>query len=144
MINIAAIDWKSFNTLLERIFQTKFVSIENLCKLVAKENWLSVPNWENLDDIQLYNLLEKIERPQGDLYVVTEAAYRKSKGPFCVSSDEIRGFVEEHLNTFGECFFNGDVLILSVDQNTIWIFHHEGVYSTIKAESGQPLTRKAD
>lgn len=97
-----------------------------------KCDWIRIDDWEDIPDQILYQKLEDVKIPKGLLIIVTEFSYRSNLGAFKLSSNHIDKFVSEHHSRFGECFFNGDVLILSKSQNAIWLFQHEGVFTVLE------------
>jgi len=94
--------------------------------------WKSFPDWEAYSDSEiaaetrLYDIAL-----MGKLYVVTEAALTSREGPIVVNAVDLRKLIAEHLRLFGECFFNGDVVIMEAKGNNVWLFHHEGQYALI-------------
>lgn len=94
-------------------------------------DWTTIANWEEIPDQELYQHLENAKTPTGMLLIVTEVSYQTNLGAFKVAGSDVRQFVAEHRSRFGECFFNGDVLIVSKEQNTVWLFQHEGVFTVL-------------
>lgn len=89
------------------------------------------PNWESLDDLDIFEQVRWERKFEGDLYVVTEASYRKELGPFKINGFLLRKFVSEHHKIFGEAFFNIDVEIISFENRLFWLFHHNGASATV-------------
>lgn len=129
----SVISWDDFNFLTRRHFNIVFRSVDELLDLDAYKGahltWHSLDNWESQEDLAILRKLENVKSFEGTMYVVTEASYRPGLGPFMVAEENINDFVRLHLNNFGECCFNGDVLIISFELNQIWMFHHEGIYA---------------
>lgn len=97
-------------------------------------DWRPLPDWERLTDDEIANhtgLLHVFSG--GSLLIVTEAALTQVLGAFLVASEDLPRFVAQHLARFGECFFNGDVIVADRAAVQIWLFHHEGQYATISA-----------
>ncbi len=94
-------------------------------------DWITIADWEEIPDQDLYQQLENAKTPSGMLLIVTEVSYRTDLGAFKVAGSDVKQFVAKHRSRFGECFFNGDVLIVSKEQNTVWLFQHEGVFTVL-------------
>ena len=97
-----------------------------------KCDWIAINDWEDILDQILYQKLEDVKIPKGSLIIVTEVSYRSNLGAFKMTSSHANKFISGHHSRFGECFFNGDVLIISKTQNTIWLFLHEGVFTVLE------------
>lgn len=68
----------------------------------------------------------------GELFIVTEASFTpEAKAAFAVHADDLRAFVEDHLELFDDPFFHGDVIIVEPGRRRIWLFDHEGQYGTL-------------
>ncbi|MDV3349819.1 hypothetical protein QGP82_14025 [Leptothoe sp. LEGE 181152] len=129
------ISWKSFKSSFKFCFGFEYLTLEEtLNQLSSRGNsisWKQLKNWEELEDIDIFKELPEHEKISGDIYVVTEASYKKELGPFKVHAADLECFITEHLNAYSECFFNGDVLITSTKDSCMWIFHHGGVMTFI-------------
>jgi hypothetical protein len=96
--------------------------------------WKPFPGWESMSDTEvgirsgLY-----ATRFAGVLLVVTEASLASRIGAFEVHAQELGTLVSQHLTRYGECFFDGDVIIAERDGSRIWLYHHEGLYAEISA-----------
>jgi len=91
--------------------------------------WASLPNWETLSDLDIAKQTGLLRGPMtGELLIVTEASFGAGCGAFLLDGPNLGAFVVGHLSRYGECFFNGDVIILAPQGKEIWLFHHEGVY----------------
>ena len=105
-----------------------------IAALVAKIDWMPVPDWSSKDDndiairANLYGL-----GLAGFLLVVTEASFAKRLGAFRVDAKGLGNLVQSHLQKYGECFFNGDVVIVELAGKRIWLFHHEGQVALLTA-----------
>ncbi len=95
-------------------------------------DWMTIADWEEISDQELYQNLENAKAPSGMLLIVTEVSYRTTLGAFKVADSDVKQFVAEHLSRFGECFYNGDVLIVSKEQSTVWLFQHEGIFAVLE------------
>ena len=103
-----------------------FVDFTNKCDGAG---WHNLDSWESLDDINILNFLTADNKPNGELYIVNEVSYKM--GAFLINYLNLTKLVSNHLSLFGECFFNGDVVILQKDRSTVWVFNHDGFYKVI-------------
>jgi hypothetical protein len=131
--------WLDFHELINYFFGFDFESIDDLINKIEIHNgkieWHSLKEWEELDDIAIYSALESIEKPEGEIFIITEMSYFNKSGPFKLKAVDIRQFIVQYFNRFHECFFNGDLLMFNIEHQLIWIFHHEGVYAFVKLNS---------
>jgi hypothetical protein len=99
-------------------------------------DWKEVPGWESMSDaeIAMRSGLSGVAF-SGQLLVVTEASFAPARGAFEVDAGDLVVLIDEHLLRFGECFFNGDVIVVDRHAGQIWLFHHEGVYASVFATS---------
>jgi hypothetical protein len=94
--------------------------------------WTPLRGWESMSDTEiamrsgLYAM-----RLTGVLLVLTEASFASRIGAFEVDAQSLGALVSQHLERFGECFFNGDVIIAERDGHRLWLFHHEGCYAEV-------------
>jgi hypothetical protein len=132
----STLEWDDFYNLIFSHFEFNFKSIDEMINKIEIHNdkiqWLELKEWENLDDIEIYNTLEKLETPEDEIFVISEISYIKETDPFRLKSSCLRKFIMQYLSRFHECFFNGDVLIFSIRHKLIWLFHHEGVYALVR------------
>ena len=132
--------WSYYESLLINNLGVKPTKIEdyelsNNGKSIESK-WYDIEDWESLDDLTILGYLEELKPFRGELLVVTEASYFNDKlGPFQVNAVDMKQFVNSHLESFGECFFNGDVIIVSINDKLVWIFHHEGMYTLINHDN---------
>jgi hypothetical protein len=123
------ITWVFFKTLVKKHFNIDFVKIDDFFK--KDTEWISLNDYEDLNDDEILNSLEHLREFEGTLYIVTDASYQKELGPFQVESANIKSFVSNHIENFGERFLETDVLIINFELKLAWIFHHEGVYALV-------------
>ncbi|GLS25726.1 hypothetical protein [Marinibactrum halimedae] len=127
--------WETFRSIFKKCFRHECVSLEDIVKNSESEGahivWHDLSDWENLEDLEIFEKLKNLNEFNGEVYVVTEASYKDGLGPFKLNSINLELFVENHLNLIGECFFNGDVLIVDPENLCMWVFHHEGVFAFI-------------
>jgi len=123
----------------EVVREIEFLSNENISSLsdfikrLEKQEvqWHKVEEWESLDDVEILELLVNVVAPIGMLSVVCESSHNVGGAAYRLNSVDLMEFVSTHIAVFGECFFNGDVLITSPTQKLIWFFHHEGVFAVV-------------
>lgn len=92
--------------------------------------WQAFENWEELSDEEVWRHLSSHNTKFSEIFVITEASYRKNLGAFVIKREQVQPFVANYLTSFGERLFNGDVIIVNIDQSTVSAFHHEGVFAT--------------
>jgi hypothetical protein len=136
------ISWETFKSAFLASFGYEFCSLEDVVNHQSStgitETWQRLDNWEGLSDLEIFQELVQLRSMSGNLYIVTEASYRKGLGPFKIGSSAVGELVAGHLPAYGEAFFNGDVLIADLDHKLMWAFHHEGVFAFIAPVSDQP------
>lgn len=100
--------------------------------------WSAFPDWNDFTDDELADLTGLLALElRGEIIVATEASF-PSRGAFVMTADRLRTFVLGHATSFGEAFFNGDVILACPFLRMIWIFHHEGDYALIALDP-EPL-----
>lgn len=125
------VSWNEFNNEYRKAISEHFDSIDALLSIYSSSlDWKTCNNWEDLEDISLLSMLKELKMFDGELFVITEASYKKECGPFYLKSEGLDEFVCQHLKLFGECFFNGDVLIFCFELDNVWLFHHERRYTS--------------
>lgn len=128
------VPWDDFKFLLLKHFNFSGYSMSKFHDYIYewKEYRLfDCPNWEKLDDIDIFDQVHWKNKFEGDLYVVTDPSYRKVLGPFKINGFVLRKFVNEHQKIFGEHFFETDVEIISFEKKLFWLFHHNGASATV-------------
>ena len=127
--------WESFKALFKSCFGFDFRAVEDIVVALdsakIKIDWHSLSNWEGLDDLDILHKMLKLHVIDDEVFVITEASYDNSNGPFQLKAEELEAFVTNHLSQYGECFFNGDVAIVSLKNKSVWAFHHEGFFAYI-------------
>ena len=94
--------------------------------------WVQFEDWESRSDMEIARLTGLLKVPFEDpLLVITEAAWRAHQGGLLIRASQLAGFIDQHLRRHGECFFNGDVIVVETQGRRIWIFHHEGCYALL-------------
>jgi len=127
--------WESFKSLFKNCFGFDFRALEDIVTALdsigRKVNWNRLDNWEDLDDIDILHQVLNLHVIDDEVFVITEASYNESAGPFRLQPHELESFTINHLDKYGECFFNGDVAIINLKTKSVWAFHHEGVFAYI-------------
>jgi hypothetical protein len=123
------VTWQNFNNLIKQCFNINFRKVDNF--FMPNTVWHRLNGWEQLEDVEIFQYLADLRAFEGMLFVITDACYQDSMGPFHLNATNINDFAKDHLNNFGECLFNTDVLVISIELKLVWIFHHEGVYGLV-------------
>lgn len=95
-----------------------------------QSGWRQLDGWLEMDDLAILKTLAGNAVPSGSLLIATDLSYSDGLGVFEVDARQLDAFVSSYLSNFGECFFNGDVIICSTSQKAFWMFHHEGATLT--------------
>lgn len=115
-----------------------------IASLLHVADWKSAGGWESKTDVDVAKSVGLYEVGLGgSLVVVTEASFMKSRGAFKMEASELPAFVAQHLAQYGECFFNGDVIVAELGGNRLWLFHHEGQYAMVAGDSSIASTATA-
>ena len=86
--------------------------------------------WENLPDLEILDRVYAGQPPlAGPVVAVTDHMFASGGSPARLPAERLRDFVAGYLVSAGECFFNGDVVILATDAARLTVFHHEGVFA---------------
>lgn len=101
----------------------------NLLEQRQGTRWSHINEWEGMSDCEIFERIDHVKCQTGHVLVISDASYVKRRGAFSVNPGKLCEFVDAHLNLFGECLFNGDVLFICADQGVIFAFHHEGVWA---------------
>lgn len=90
--------------------------------------WESFPEWADESDLAILDrVFAGRPEPEGTLLFCTaHLAFHGS--PVRLPADRLRGYVAGHLAASGECFFNGDVVLLAPAAGRLTIFH-EGEFA---------------
>jgi hypothetical protein len=105
-----------------------------IAALAGKVQWHPLPGWEHQEDVDIARragLIALASLAGGVLMVVTDGSLSKTAGGCVVEAVALEAFIADHLRRFGECFCNGDVVIVQAAGAFIWLFHHEGLYTSI-------------
>ena len=94
--------------------------------------WSELPGWESMSDTEIAIRSGLHAGLVGDVLVV-EASISSRRGAFRVDVSELGSLVAQHLERYGECFFNGDVVVVQLDGERLWLFHHEGHFGLVSA-----------
>jgi len=84
-----------------------------------------IRSWEDrTDEDLLAELLRRTGPLSGELLLVTEASFQASVGGFRLDASVLGSALKEHQERF-EPVFNGDVILLSLEDRRIVCVHHE-------------------
>jgi len=67
-----------------------------------------------------------------DFFVITDASWKKSVGPFSIKACELTTLKAEHAERVAEPFFAGDVIIMSPAKGTVAVVHHDGLIALLR------------
>ena len=110
-------------------FEPRALTPDEITVRLPSFAWASLADWELLDDHDIAKQTGLLREPlMGDLLIVTEVSFGAGGGAFFLEGSSLGTFIDSHLLRYGECFFNGDVIILALEGREVWLFHHEGVY----------------
>ena len=87
---------------------------------------IKVPDFENLSDDELFQILINLHNLSGMLYVVTHICHKDGFGPFLLEANRLEGLVKNYVNIFQETFFDTNAIIISLNEKLVWMFHHSG------------------
>jgi hypothetical protein len=102
------------------------------CREVYPFSWLPTPSPAMYDDQQVddrIGLSDSLARCGGPVWTVMDSAFSADSVP-SVKAEDYKDFVKDCLRLHKIMFFDGDVILWS--RREIWLFHHEGVYASIK------------
>jgi len=127
------IEWSELDSIIKSKQGLEHVSYREFEKMVMENveniHWESCLNWEAYSDIQLVKMLDQLKQLSGMSVIVTEVSYLKDFGPFICEASRLDDFSELYYHELGECLFNGDLVIINIKSDNVWIFSHEGVYT---------------
>jgi hypothetical protein len=110
-------------------FEPRALTLDAITARLPSFVWASFPDREIRGDLDIAERSGLLRKPMmGNLLIVTEASFDAGGGAFVLEGTNLGTFIDTHLLRYGECFFNGDVIILALEGKEVWLFHHEGVY----------------
>ncbi|NHZ90986.1 hypothetical protein F2P45_18455 [Massilia sp. CCM 8733] len=126
-------------TSVNTAFGWRFSSLTDLIEhLVPPERWRRLADPEGMDDREIVGLVENAAFVPEILYVVTDASYAGQRGAFEVHRDDLRDFAARYRNQNAAMMFDGDVLVIGIASQRIWMLHHEGVWTLFDGHPGAP------
>ncbi|MDH5492000.1 MAG: hypothetical protein OEY14_08600 [Myxococcales bacterium] len=109
------------------------VTPDAIAEVASHVHWRPISNWENSADIELATATGLLSACfGGDIMIATDHSIASSHSAMIIDSSTLPEFVENYLIRFGECFFNGDVVVVESEGQRVWMFHHEGAYSLLE------------
>lgn len=87
---------------------------------------IKVPDFEELSDSELFEKLKSLYPMRGTLCVVVHICYQEGFGPILLDADNLEVLVKNFSNIFSEHFFDTNVIIISLSEKIVWMFHHSG------------------
>ncbi|AYN26554.1 hypothetical protein D8682_05845 [Buttiauxella sp. 3AFRM03] len=104
-----------------------------ICKIIDLNkinpiNANRVHEWEELADNEILHLLDFNGLKSGNVYIITDLSYIQNIGVFIMEFHDLEKFVKGYYSSYKECFFDGDVIIISIDIKEAFIFDHNGFF----------------
>lgn len=95
-------------------------------------NWIRVPNFDGLDDHDIWNILAPGIPWAADtaVTIVVDVCYYEDRSPFKVKFGDLPGWIEGFGNRFEDEIFGGDAIFVC-DVGAL-VVHHEGVYAGVQ------------
>lgn len=141
MASESLISWdESLSALDSMLPDANSFALNKICDVAEgqgfKIEWLSLSDWEKLDDATILDSMlgEDVIRGSSQGILLPSMCFFDRQLPFSVCHDGIKDFVSRFVGRYGECFFNGDSIILLPSLSTIYLLHHEGLYAKIVAQ----------
>lgn len=104
-----------------------------IADVLGDVQWNRIDDWESSSDIEIARQTGLLDVPFAESsLIVTEASFSPDRGAFLVPASRLGDFVKEHLDAYGECFFNGDVIVADTAGHHVWLFHHDGLYALVQ------------
>jgi hypothetical protein len=130
-----AVNWDDALAELQRLARgaTAFLSADRVARaadaVAGPARWERFPDWEDVADLDILDRVFAGRPPlHGPLLLATaHMGFRGS--PVRLPAERLRQFVAEYRISAGECFFNGDVVILAPEARRLTVFHHEGAFA---------------
>ena len=131
-----AVSWEDAIADLRRFLPATvdFSSVDRLSAaadaVAGMAEWQMIPDWERIPDLKILDRVYGGQTPlAGPLVLVTDHMFASGGFPARVPADGLRDFVGGYAASNGECFFNGDVVILASEAGRLTMFHHEGAFA---------------
>ncbi len=77
-------------------------------------------------------MLDNLKSLDGSSVLISEVSYLNGFGPYILEISNLDIFSKVYYRELGECLFNGDLIIINIEGDYVWIFTHEGAYTTFK------------
>lgn len=120
-------------------FGWRFSSFTDLIEhLVPAEQWRRLADPEGMGDGAIIDLIDNAAFLPERLSVVTDASYAGQRGAFGMQRDDLREFAAGYRNQNGGMMFDGDVLVIGIASQRIWMLHHEGVWTLFDGRPAAP------
>ncbi len=120
-------------------FGWRYLSLTDVIEhLVPPQRWRCLADAEGMDDSEIIGLIDTAAFLPEQLYVVTDASYMGQRGAFEVHRDGLREFAVRFFAQNGAMLFDGDVLIIGIASQRIWMLHHDGVWALFDSRAGAP------
>lgn len=144
------VSWEEIINIISSSFEAGKAHSWNLFKYLENnipvEKWSTLPNWldwQGREDIDILNRTVNIDNfSTGFNYVISEVSYREEMEPFNVSEGCLDWFVKNHRSEFGECFYNGEILIINIQKRYLYVLIDDGIYVNISFDEVERSTGK--
>ena len=104
------------------------VQIAELQKIAEKKaGWVTLEMRGDSEDAEVLSSVVRDPLHTLTTYVISDVSYQPGCGAFEVAEGRLKDFVSFYLENFGECLFDGDVVMLCPAERVFWFFHHEGL-----------------
>lgn len=125
------ISWSQAEKTLAKITGATVFEIEKIIRVrrVIPFRTNMIESWEELSDEEILASLDINDFLEGEIYIITDLSYVKNLGVFVVTPENINDLVTNYLTFYKECFFNGDVVVISPNVRKMFVFDHNGILS---------------
>lgn len=125
IIIIKKISWNEFGKRMKLVFGKDFKNVDELYFNVVKQ--INFGEGAEFEDLEVVIMLEKLNKLNGHLHVITDYCYENKCGPFVLDANEIETFVKSFRKIYKQSFYSTDVVIVNFEEKIIWVFFHEGI-----------------
>ena len=102
--------------------------------LWGSERWLPLAPSPTESDLDVWRRVHPFPTWISRVVIITDLSFMDERGAFELVGSEIDDFVGTYEKRFGETFFNGDVLVVAIEDRKVWLLHHEGLHITAEVE----------
>jgi len=119
------------------------LDVDSIAELLPAKEWLQIPNWGASGDTEIAEWAGLLDPAlTGTIILITDPSFYDGGSAVVFDVAEIVSVFDQHLKeTHEKVFGGGDVIMWSSDLNTLWLFHHEGVFAKVQIPSTQSIAR---